>query len=77
MWGVRGRVHAGQTLGGDHGGGSPEEVDSVLVAIDIGALHRWAGVCAWSGVADGCACVGLEVLEKGVCMYGVGMATQP
>ena len=30
----------GQTLGGDHGGGSPEEVDSVLVAIDIGKLKR-------------------------------------
>jgi len=25
----------GQTMGGDHGGGSPEEVDSLLVAIDI------------------------------------------
>ena len=25
----------GQTMGGDHGGGSPEEVDSVLVAVDI------------------------------------------
>ncbi len=29
----------GQTLGGDHGGGSPEEVDSALVAVDIGALR--------------------------------------
>lgn len=29
----------GQTLGGDHGGGSPEEVDSVLVAVDLAALH--------------------------------------
>jgi len=29
----------GQTLGGDHGGGSPEEVDSALVAVDLGALH--------------------------------------
>lgn len=30
----------GQTLGGDHGGGSPEEVDSVLVAVDLGSLAR-------------------------------------
>ena len=29
----------GQTLGGDHGGGSPEEVDSALVAVHVGALH--------------------------------------
>ncbi len=29
----------GQTLGGDHGGGSPEEVDSVLVAVDAKALR--------------------------------------
>ncbi|KAL4452193.1 hypothetical protein ABPG75_007855 [Micractinium tetrahymenae] len=29
----------GQTLGGDHGGGSPEEVDSALVGVDIGALR--------------------------------------
>lgn len=29
----------GQTLGGDHGGGSPDEVDSALVAVDIGALR--------------------------------------
>jgi phosphatidylinositol glycan class O len=29
----------GQTLTGDHGGGSPEEVDSVLVAIDVNNLH--------------------------------------
>lgn len=29
----------GQTLGGDHGGGSPEEVDSALVAVDVGALR--------------------------------------
>lgn len=29
----------GQTLTGDHGGGSPEEVDSVLVAIDVDQLY--------------------------------------
>ena len=28
-----------QTLGGDHGGGSPDEVDSALLAIDVGALQ--------------------------------------
>lgn len=43
---------AGQTLSGDHGGGSPEEVDSALVAIDPAALH-----CLWhngssSGMLD-------------------------
>lgn len=30
----------GQTLGGDHGGGSPEEVDSALVAVDIRSLAQ-------------------------------------
>lgn len=29
--------HTGQTLSGDHGGGSDPEVDSVLVAFDVGA----------------------------------------
>ena len=29
----------GQTLNGDHGGGSPEEVDTVLMAVDIQKLH--------------------------------------
>ena len=29
----------GQTMGGDHGGGSPEEVDSALLAVQVGALH--------------------------------------
>lgn len=29
----------GQTLTGDHGGGSPEEVDSVLVAIDVDTIY--------------------------------------
>eukprot|EP00889_Picochlorum_renovo_P004645 jgi/Picre1/31675/NNA_007026.t1 len=29
----------GQTLTGDHGGGSPEEVDSALIAIDINAYR--------------------------------------
>lgn len=33
----------GQTLGGDHGGGSPEEVDSVLVALDV-ATWRHQGM---------------------------------
>ena len=32
-----------QTLGGDHGGGSPDEVDSALVAVDLGALHSLRG----------------------------------
>lgn len=30
----------GQTLHGDHGGGSPEEVDSVLIAIDMSKLYK-------------------------------------
>lgn len=29
----------GQTMGGDHGGGSPEEVESALLAVHVGALH--------------------------------------
>ena len=28
-----------QTLGGDHGGGSPDEVDSALLAVDVGRLR--------------------------------------
>ncbi|KAL0033440.1 hypothetical protein WJX77_009614 [Trebouxia sp. C0004] len=30
----------GQTLTGDHGGGAPEEVDSALLALNMGAYHR-------------------------------------
>jgi hypothetical protein len=33
----------GQTLGGDHGGGSPEEVDSLLLAVDVAALRGASG----------------------------------
>eukprot|EP00775_Hariotina_reticulata_P010467 gene10467-10625_t len=29
----------GQTLGGDHGGGSPGETDSILLAVNMAALH--------------------------------------
>lgn len=39
----------GQTLGGDHGGGSPEEVDSALVAVDIGALRSLRAGAGGSG----------------------------
>lgn len=30
----------GQTLGGDHGGGSPEETDSALAVFNLGAYHQ-------------------------------------
>lgn len=30
----------GQTLTGDHGGGAPEEVDSALFALNVGAYHN-------------------------------------
>lgn len=30
----------GQTLTGDHGGGAPEEVDSALFALNVGAYHQ-------------------------------------
>ena len=30
----------GQTLTGDHGGGAPEEVDSALLALNMGAYHQ-------------------------------------
>lgn len=30
----------GQTLTGDHGGGAPEEVDSALFALNLGAYHQ-------------------------------------
>lgn len=62
----------GQTLGGDHGGGSPEEVDSALVAVDVGALHasqaaqpeqhgagQGAGVARSEPGNDGSAAAGL------------------
>ena len=32
-----------QTLGGDHGGGSPDEVDSALLAVDVEALQVLRG----------------------------------
>jgi phosphatidylinositol glycan class O len=46
----------GQTLGGDHGGGSPEEVDSALVAVDLKALYessRGVGTGAEAGAGAG------------------------
>lgn len=30
----------GQTMTGDHGGGAPEEVESALFALHMGAYHR-------------------------------------
>ena len=30
----------GQTMNGDHGGGAPEEVDSALFALHMGAYHQ-------------------------------------
>ena len=30
----------GQTLTGDHGGGAPEEVESALFALHLGAYHH-------------------------------------
>ena len=30
----------GQTLTGDHGGGAPEEVDTALFALHVGAYHQ-------------------------------------
>lgn len=30
----------GQTMTGDHGGGAPEEVDSALFALHMGAFHQ-------------------------------------
>jgi hypothetical protein len=32
-----------QTLGGDHGGGTPDEVETALVAVDLRALHALRG----------------------------------
>lgn len=40
---------AGQTLSGDHGGGSPEEVDSALVVIDPAALRSLGQLEGHSG----------------------------
>ena len=48
----------GQTGGGDHGGGTPAEVDSALVAVDLAALdrlRRGGRAAAGSTVADAVA----------------------
>jgi phosphatidylinositol glycan class O len=49
---------AGQTLDGNHGGGSPEEVDSVLVAVDASALRAGGRAFAEFGAAcrETCTC---------------------
>lgn len=39
----------GQTLTGDHGGGAPEEVDSALFALHMGAYHQLR--CAYASAA--------------------------
>jgi len=46
----------GQTLNGDHGGGTPEETDTVLLALNLGRLHRaTSGTPTGSGAAAGTA----------------------
>ena len=50
----------GQTLGGDHGGGSPEEADSALVAIDLGALHNARDAAAAAAAGEEVAGEGAE-----------------
>lgn len=50
----------GQTMGGDHGGGSSEEVDSALVAVDIGVLHTLRAERASHGAAESSVGNGVE-----------------
>lgn len=50
----------GQTMGGDHGGGSSEEVDSALIAVDIGALHTLRDERASHGALENSAGNGVE-----------------
>lgn len=69
----------GQTLGGDHGGGGPEEVDSALVAVDIRALaqHGADGVGGRRGQhAGGGAAAALAALASGAGTGG-GLPTAP
>jgi phosphatidylinositol glycan class O len=63
----------GQTLGGDHGGGSPEEVDSALVAVDMKALYessRGVGIGAES-VAGAGSDLGAPAACRSNCSCGV------
>ena len=36
----------GQTAGGEHGGGTPAETDTVLLALSAAELHRRRDMCA-------------------------------
>lgn len=47
----------GQTMTGDHGGGAPEEVDSALFALHMGAYHGIRSDCASSPLATAQCCV--------------------
>lgn len=47
----------GQTMTGDHGGGAPEEVDSALFALHMGAYHQIRSNCASSPLATAQCCV--------------------
>jgi hypothetical protein len=65
---VRRRLCAGQTLGGDHGGGSPEEVDSALVAVDVAALR--AALRPEAGAAGAAAAAAAENACRAACTCG-------
>lgn len=47
----------GQTMTGDHGGGAPEEVDSALFALHMGAYHQIRSNCAFPPLATAQCCV--------------------
>ena len=46
----------GQTLTGDHGGGAPQEVDSALFALHMGAYHQIRSAYASSPLATTPCC---------------------
>ena len=66
----------GQTLTGDHGGGAPEEVDSALLALNMGAYHqiRSASECNCFTYArhtggNGHACIGEKSVSDRLFTY--------
>ena len=66
----------GQTLTGDHGGGAPEEVDSALLALNMGAYHQIRSASrlnsfmyAHHNGGNGPACIGQNSVSDRLFMY--------
>lgn len=77
----------GQTLGGDHGGGTPDETDSVLLAVSLRKMHQalqqqqqqaqQARVAAAGAAAEPASPLTLSSKPQHYCEHGTPASGQP